>query len=272
MLKGRMAAVAATTVIAALGLGAPAGAQTWAPADTATITPGSQTLTQGAQCTANFVFTDGAGDVLIGQSAHCAGTGASTDTNGCDAGSLPLGTPVEIEGADRPGTLVYSSWLTMQRVGERDAGACEGNDFALVRVDPADHDKVNPTVPFWGGPTGLTDTTSAGEKVLSYQNSSLRLGIEALRPKEGTSLGQSNGGWTHNVYTVSPGVPGDSGSGFLDGDGNAFGALSVLEVLPRAGSNGVADLSRALAYAREHEGLDARLALGTEPFSGSLLP
>ncbi|HEU5456876.1 MAG TPA: hypothetical protein VFU85_14455, partial [Nocardioides sp.] len=64
----------------------------WAPADTAQITPGVQTYTDGAQCTANFVFTDGAGKVYIGQAAHCAGTGGATETNGCDTGSLPLGT------------------------------------------------------------------------------------------------------------------------------------------------------------------------------------
>ena len=55
--------------------------------------------TDGAQCTANFVFTDGAGNIYVGYAAHCAGTGAATDTNGCDAGSLPLGTKVDfVEG------------------------------------------------------------------------------------------------------------------------------------------------------------------------------
>ena len=49
---------------------------------------------QGAQCTANFVFTDTAGNIYVGYAAHCAGLGAATDTNGCLAESLPLGTPV----------------------------------------------------------------------------------------------------------------------------------------------------------------------------------
>ena len=55
-----------------------------------------------------------------------------------------------------------------------------------------------------------TDGTTAGEDVFSYGNSSRRAGVEALSPKQGTSLG-SDGGWTHPVYTVTPGVPGDSG-------------------------------------------------------------
>jgi hypothetical protein len=92
--------------------------------DGAAIHPGVMTFTGGGQCTSNFVFRDGGGTYL-GQAAHCAGTGAATDTNGCDAGSLPLGTPVEIDGATRPGTLVYSSWLTMQARAEEDANACE---------------------------------------------------------------------------------------------------------------------------------------------------
>ena len=66
----------------------------WAPAGSATVHPGVQVFTQGAQCTSNFLFRDGGG-TYIGQAAHCSGTGAATDTNGCDSGSLPLGTQAE---------------------------------------------------------------------------------------------------------------------------------------------------------------------------------
>src|SRR3954452_5082017 len=90
-----------------------ASAQTWAPADTATVHPGVMTYTAGAQCTANFVYTDASGAVYIGQAAHCSGTGAQTDTDGCSTDSLPLGTPVDVTGASQPGTLVYSSWIAM---------------------------------------------------------------------------------------------------------------------------------------------------------------
>ncbi len=251
----------------------------WAPAATAAITPGVQTNTDGSgQCTANFVFTDGAGNVYLGQAAHCAGTGAATDTNGCDAASLPLGTRVTFNrngsllssgrqvGA---GTLVYSSWLTMQGRNESNADACEYNDFALVKVDAADVAKVNPSIPFWGGPSGInTAGTTVGEQVYSYGNSGLRFGIEQLSPKTGVSVGTSGGGWTHSVYTVSPGVPGDSGSAFLDSTGRALGTLSTLAIAPLAGSNGVGDLSRELAYAQQYGGIAGlALANGTEPFN-----
>src|SRR5215207_673304 len=95
----------------------PAAASAWAPAGQATVHPGVQTVTAGGQCTANFVYTAG-GETYLGQAAHCASTGAATDTDGCLAASLPLGTPVEVTGASRPGTLAYSSWVTMQAEGE----------------------------------------------------------------------------------------------------------------------------------------------------------
>src|SRR6478672_12244730 len=88
-------------------------------AGTGAIHPGVQTFTDGAQCTANFIYSDGS-NTYIGQAAHCSGTGGSTETNGCDSGSLPVGTPVEVSGASKPGTMVYNSWLTMQAKGESD--------------------------------------------------------------------------------------------------------------------------------------------------------
>src|ERR687893_1838453 len=111
----RHLAVLVCVLVAAAFAPAPASAApTWAPASSATIHPGVMTYTEGGQCTANFVFHD-ATDVYIGQAAHCSGTGAATDTNGCEAGSLPLGTPVEVDGASQPGTLAYSSWIAMQQ-------------------------------------------------------------------------------------------------------------------------------------------------------------
>jgi hypothetical protein len=260
------ASAACLSAVVALGAPTASAAPSWAPADSAAVHPGVQTYTAGGQCTANFVFTD-ATDVYIGQAAHCSGTGGQTETNGCDAGSLPLGTSVEVDGATQPGTMVYNSWLTMQDVGETDPNACAYNDFALIRLDPADHDLVNPSIPFWGGPVSIGDATDALETVYSYGNSSLRLGLEALSPKTGTSLGTNGGGWNHPVYTATPGIPGDSGSAFLDSEGNAIGVLSTLALAPLAGSNGVSDIGLALAYMEANTSIDVDLAPGTEPFS-----
>ncbi|HVS40873.1 MAG TPA: trypsin-like peptidase domain-containing protein [Candidatus Dormibacteraeota bacterium] len=257
-------------IATALGWGAApvAAAQTWAPAKSATIHPGVQLFTKDAQCTANFIYVDGA-TVFIGQAAHCSGTGGNNESDGCLAPSLPLGTPVTVTGAKHPGTLVYNSWLTMQQLKEKNPDTCKYNDLALVRLDPADVGSVNPTVPIWGGPAGLdTAGTKPGEAVYSYGNSQLGLGTGAISQKQGTSQGDEGNGWSHVVSTDPPGVPGDSGSGFLDANGSALGILSTLEVAPRTGTNGVGDLARELDYMHQHSAFGAvQLVLGTEPFS-----
>ncbi len=262
--------IAALTIAIAALAAAPTTASAWAPASQATITPGVQTDTAGGQCTANFVYTAGA-DTYIGQAAHCAGTGAATETDGCDSASLPLGTPVTVTGATRPGSLAYSSWIAMRQAGETDPDACAYNDFALVRLDSADVARVNPSVPRFGGPTGLGGPSATGDTVYSYGNSSLRFGVTQLSPKQGIVVETVGDGWSRTVYTATPGVPGDSGSGFLDADGAAIGTLSTLAILPTPLSNGVADLTHELDYARAHGHPDLQLVPGAEPFRPNLL-
>jgi len=279
-LAAAAALVSGGVLAVAFSTAAPAtAAPTWAPVATAAIHPGTMMYTDGAQCTANFVYTDGAGNVYVGYAAHCAGTGTSTDTDGCSTQSLPLGTEVTFndggslidEGTQvGSGTLAYSSWDTMRRTAETDADTCAYNDLALVEVDPADVSKVNPSVPFWGGPTGIdTDGTAAGDRVWTYGNSSLRAGLAPLSPHTGISLGDdaADGGWSHPLYTVSPGIPGDSGSGFLSAGGKAVGVLSTLGLAPLPASNNIGDLGRELAYAQQHSGIAGlQLVNGTEPF------
>src|ERR687891_1035655 len=148
-LLARAFAVLVTSVTAAVPFAAAqaptaAAEPTWAPADTAAVHPGVQTFTDGAQCTANFVFFDASNTVYIGQAAHCSGTGAATETDGCNSETLPVGTQVEVDGASQPGVMVYNSWITMQSSGEANPDACAFNDFALIRLDPADFGTVNP--------------------------------------------------------------------------------------------------------------------------------
>ncbi|MCW3004666.1 MAG: serine protease [Conexibacter sp.] len=247
---------------------APSAASAWAPAATAPVHPGVQVFTDGAQCTANFVFTSG-GSTYLGQAAHCSGTGQATDTNGCTAGSLPVGTPVEVTGASKPGTMAYNSWITMQANGEADDETCQYNDLALIQLDPADVDKVNPSVPKWGGPTGVGTEKALGD-VYSYGNSSLRGGVTQLSPKRGKVVEVSPGGWSYTLYTLTPGIPGDSGSAFLNAKGAALGVLSTVALAPLVASNGVGDIGKEIAYARAHGFSDLALVDGTEPFKGGL--
>ncbi|MGQ0678519.1 MAG: serine protease [Actinomycetota bacterium] len=245
----------------------------WAPAAGASVKPGHTVITGPNLCTSNFVYFDPAGRVFLGQAAHCASHGDASQTNGCATPVMPLGTPVTIQGAGRPGTMAYNSWATMQAKNETDPNICRHNDFALIQVHPDDVGSVNPTIPHWGGPTGLATTTSSGDTIMAFVNSPMRLGINELKPLLGLSRGQSGDGWLHTIYSILPGLPGDSGGGIVDAQGKAFGVMSTLNLLPRPLSNGVGDLSKMLDYARQFGGMTGiQLAPGTEPFTGGSAP
>ena len=265
-------------------------ASAWAPSASAAIHPGVMTFTGGSsflggggQCTANFVYTDTSGAIYLGEAAHCSSTGGSTGTNGCSTHSLALGTPIYsgdlvnggIQNGTEIGTLAYNSWIAMQGAHEKDASTCAYNDLALIRISASQVGNVNPTVPFWGGPNGLAPGVSPqGDRVFSYGNSILRGGLSALSPKTGISLGdpQATGGWSQELYTVTPGIPGDSGSGFMDVNGNALGVLSTVEFAPLPAANGVGTLAKEIAYANTATGLGLKVAAGTTPFKAVPVP
>jgi hypothetical protein len=262
----RRTAVLGVAVAALALVGTPAHAT---PAAAATITPGALMISPvdervRSSCTAAFVF---AGDdtTYLGYAAHCAGATESMGLSGCKEPTLPLGTEVTIVGNDgshASGRLAYTSWGTMRQRGESDPLLCLHNDFALVELNPADVSRVDPTVPVVGGPTELdTDGTASGEPVVSYQPHGGATGV-----KQGRSLGSGGGGLAHRVETRPPGRPGDSGSGYLDGEGRAFGVLSTL-FTDGSATNGVTDLAHALDYANTYGGI-GQLALvpGREPF------
>ena len=184
--------------------------------------------TDGAQCTANFVFTDGAGNVYVGYAAHCAGKGAATDTNGCNADSVPLGTKVTFtndgnlasEGTPvGTGTLAYSSWIT-----ERQLGTTDAEHLRLQRLR-AGQGRRRPTSPrstprSRSGAARPASTPTAPRPATASGPTATPASVAAsqpLSPHTGVSLGDdaADGGWSHPLYTVTPGIPGDSGSGFL---------------------------------------------------------
>jgi S1-C subfamily serine protease len=160
----------------------------------------------------------------------------------------------------------------MQARNETDPATCQYNDLALIRLDPADVAGVDPTVPGFGGPTGVGGA-AVGATVYSYGNSSLRLGVTQLSPKQGLVVQTAGNGWSRTVYTVTPGIPGDSGSAFLNAAGQAIGVLSTVAVAPLPLSNGVGDLARELDYMRSTESAfsGVQLVNGTRPFAGNLV-
>jgi hypothetical protein len=263
-----MSLTASLAVIASAPVPAQAAETAFAPLSDSTVHPGVLLITEGKGCTANFVFTDAAGHFYLGQAAHCASNGEPVNFDGCKDAVNPLGTEVGIQGSEVKGSLAYSSWGTMQAVRETDDNTCRTNDFALVRLPDTAVGTLNPSVPYFGGPTALSPgTAGTGEFVFSYGNSPFRFGLQELSPKYGAILDQTDQDWTFTCYFLTPVIPGDSGSGVLDEQGRALGIASSLIFLPLPAGNGVVNLSKALAYAQQHSGISGlRLVPGTEQF------
>lgn len=232
-----------------------------------TIRPGAPTLIGDVSCVAGFFFTDRAGEIYVSTPASC---GAPSDdaTNGCSSRVLPLETPVKV-GGSVTGALAYSSWITMREIEEKDAEACANNDFALVRLPVEAHDAVDPTVPQFGGPTGLRSSPGvSGEALRAYSQGVVTGDVEAARPRHGVLLAAEPGGWRYATYFATPGVFGDAGAGVLDAQGRALGVINSLSVAPFPGSNGVVDQARMLAYAQKHSGIKGLRLLPGKPAAG----
>lgn len=230
-----------------LAADAPSAEAGWANPTATTIQPGVRVYTGGSQCTTNFVFTSpDNSSVYIGLAAHCVG-------------DLPLGAPATFS-VPGTGRLAYSSWRTMDEVDERNGRALSYNDFALIRVDDAWRHRVSPSMRHFGGPVAMADTSAdvkQGDKVLTYGNSGLRQGIEQSNWHEGYVLNEFRD-WHRDVWTATPGVFGDSGSGMMTADGKAMGI-----VVTRSFGNhsiGVTTLDDAVDYANLQARLDVHLA------------
>lgn len=247
----------------------PAVPKSWAPASTATITPGVTIVDAYGECTANFVFSDGA-HVYIGTAAHCGLRYWPVNANGCDARNSPFNTTTQIRGRDgslTTGSIVYNSWKTMQATAETSPATCAYNDFQLIQLTAADAAKVNPSVPVWGGPVATAKAAPAGSFVYTFGRSDRPGKIQQGR--RGISEGTSPDGWTTESIGLTASTFGDSGSPFLDSAGNALGVLSTGRLLALTGTpltNGVIGLENALSYMASKTSLRVQLAPGTEAF------
>ena len=234
----------------------------WASLEDAVVRPGVDIYTPTAVCASNFLFVrpDNT-SVFLGTTANCVR-------------DLPVGGLVTIGGPEVLGFLVYSSWQTMEELGETDPYAREYNDFAVVKVDESWRDLVNPTMLHLGGPSGLADPSSAGlgARVKTYTNDT---------SQEGLVSGHA-GDWAVLVHGIPPTLPGTMGRGALTPEGKALGVVVNLGVVPNPGANGVARLDTLMAYARDHaklymdlvtaDPLDAGLAAPALPAAPDGLP
>src|SRR3954451_12591610 len=139
----------------------------------------------------------------------------------------------------------------MQRAHEKRANPCAANDLALVRIDRALVRRTTPTVPGLGGPTRLNTTgVATGAQVYAVGNSSLLFGAGSLVAQTGVVEKATSGGWAYFVTMARTGVPGDSGSGYLDALGRALGQPSAISAGSPALGITVGNLSRHTSYAR----------------------
>lgn len=238
------------------GAGSGSGPRDYGQANDSQIRPGVQVSSAEGSCTSNFLYYTDANNYYIGAAAHCFSPDTNSGIDACETQNSAYGSLVNIENADFPGTLEYSSWVAMQANSETPGSdACVFNDFALIRIDDRDLDKVHPAAFVFGGPTALlTGVAPDGDEVVSYGQSPFHFGAQDLESKEGVIRRSQGGGWSYVIETDNPGLSGDSGSAVLHETGRALGVLATVGASIGLGgapvSNGVVNLDRALNYAQ----------------------
>ena len=172
--------------------------------------PGPQTagvqaggcIVSPAGCTANFVFSGG-GTLYIGTAAHC--------TDG-------VGDPVVMQ-------VDTTTLAVVGTVAKRTAKEEPGEDFALIRIDPAVAEKwgVNPAMPT-GGPQGIY--TGCDPQVVKHWGHGYGVLVGPGKQEGGLATNWHDDGYGWTGF----GLPGDSGSGVLLADDRAAGNFTHLIV------------------------------------------
>jgi len=235
------------------------------------IRPGSQMFISypdgtTAGCTANFIWEQrGSGQLYIGAAGHCflpsdrsASRRAATPEekqNGeaydvkqlevsvcadCTFGGL---TGLAVVGGETIslGDVAYAR----QVAPDSDGGSYEevGHDFGLVEIPKDKEDVVDPSLPQFGGPTGVSDdAVPEGEPVNQYGAGVANGEVYPTMGSNGVSLGSQDPDG-ESWYAGIRASPGDSGSPLQStaaGDGvegeDAAGILTHLTTLGTAGT------------------------------------
>lgn len=256
--RAAAALLAAAAGIAVAGA-APAGARLrWAPAASAPIHPGVKVSMGETSCVAGLVLHQRS-TVYLAVPASCAGVSVGARQDGCSSAQYPLGVPVTIAGARHHGTLAYSSWVQMQSAGVRSSTLCNNNDLALVRLDPRDVARTNPSVPVVGGPQGTaTSSPAQGAQLTLYATSA------------GKALATTNSqnGWDHQMVPAAPITAAGVGGPVLTSSGQALGMVSIVPSAP-GGPVEVHDLLREVRYLQQVPGFHhVHVVSGTVAFTG----
>ena len=170
-----------------------------------------------AWCTANFVFRKKHAYGL-GTAGHCAAKDA--------LGAYPDVTAYVVPPAGQGAPGFYNIG---QFVLSRDDGV--GEDFAMIQVYPEYESWLNPSMPVWGGPTGVY--TSTAPTVVKHFGHGLVVGTGGT-PRAGVApIWDAKDGTAFAWYGV--GMMGDSGSAVNvvtgEGAGN-FTHIVILDGIP----------------------------------------
>jgi hypothetical protein len=165
------------------------------------IRPGAWIIAP-AGCTTNFVFGSPS-DYYIGTAGHC------TD----------VGDEVTLVAA--PGILMNIG-TTVRSV---DRGV--GDDFALIDVRPSMEQYVNPSMTYFGGPTGAGSPQP--NDVVEHAGHGLVIGTGGT-PRAGVVVYRGSGDGGDAFAWVGAASPGDSGSAVRLANGQAAGDLTHLVV------------------------------------------
>jgi hypothetical protein len=208
----------------------------WASPDHAQVRPGAVVHTPKRDCASNFLFIrPDNSSVFLGTTANCFR-------------DQPLGTLATVGGPENVGVLVYSSWQTMDEVGEKDATARDVNDFAVVRMDESARPVESPALLGLAGPRGMADAGSVGA------GSALQMRVvhDPVPEWRDAVVATKTSDWGYEAYATTPPLPGEMGGPVVDASGHAVGVVVGLGVTPMPGAVTVARLDALMQYASEH--------------------
>lgn len=201
-------------------------------------------------CTLDFVFRgadpSGGRGLFIGTAAHCV---------------EKEGIRVRVPALGEFGTVAY------RREAFDDDGSLHALDFALIEIDRDKYKHVDPSVRFWGGPTGIEWEPTAGMQTIHYGQGLGFHATEASRPRTGLIeyvkseryWGEFSG-WYVALHPINAG---DSGSAVLTAEGKALGTLNLIAAAEKGLVSG--PTMPLILHALKTEGW--RLSLVTAPYS-----
>jgi hypothetical protein len=165
------------------------------------IRPGAWIIAPSG-CTTNFVFGSSS-DYYIGTAGHCANVGDEVTLIAAPGVLMNIGTTV------------------------KSVNKGIGNDFALIDVRPSMEQYVNPSMTYFGGPTGTGSPRP--DDVVEHAGHGLVIGTGGT-PRAGVVVYRGNGDGGDAFAWVGAASPGDSGSAVRLANGQAAGDLTHLVV------------------------------------------